>query len=293
MQVTNEQWYDAHSDRAYPLVDQASRLDTTGTFQLPNDVIVDARLSAPAALDAWFYISELRAYGAGLVLTIAANGVGAVATVTIPQLAIADYTRFTIVGLPGHANVGGVLVVGFGVQRLAVQLGTYAFDAAATRFLPTLVVPAGDSVTSIIFRDSFGVDTRVTGDVVLVAGANAVLSAAGQTISIGMSTGVVIESPCGCYDTGGRLRDPVRSINGVTPDAAGNISIIAGGCADLVAVSNGLKLTDTCAQPCCGAPEMQLLAQAARDLDRFLSTQANKSAELEAALRTVQAALGQ
>lgn len=293
MQIFNQQWLDENSDRAYPLVDAATRLDTGGVFTLPNDLIVDARISAPSSLDgSQFYVSRTSAYGSGLVITIAVNGVGDVASVTVPLANFSDYTAFAIAPLPGY-NVSGTMVIGNGLSAMAASTGSYTFALAATRFLPTAIYPGGSGVTSLTFRDSFGVDTKLTGDVVLAAGDNTTVGIAGQTITIGMVTGVVIDDPCPCVDSGGRERTAVKSVNGVTPDSSGNLTVIPVGCVGIGIVNGQLQLQDNCATPCCGTPEIDTLVTSVNNIQAYLATLAGGSAALESAVRNLQAYLAQ
>ncbi len=120
---------------------------------------------------------------------------------------------------------------------------------------------------------------------ILEAGTNGSISVAGQTITIGMDTGVLIEDPCACTDTGGNKRTSIKSINGVEPDEDGNLQIVPVGCPAIEAGQAQLTLNDTCAQPCCGTPEITVLAENALQLDQKQATLANLEAEIEAGLR--------
>lgn len=280
-----ENWFDLNADRAYPLVDHATRI-ATSLDELSNGVIVDARLAAPPSYSPTaFFVHEIRPFGAGVVVVIAVDGVGDVAAVTVPFSTFAPNTAYTLAPLPGHPEVGGTIV--FGNALLDIQSGL-TFPVTATQLLPTVIFPAAPAVTSITVVDAFGAEVRLTGAVQIVAGDNAQVGVSGQDIELGIETGVLIEDPCACTDTGGTKRTAVKSINGVTPDAAGNLTIQGVGCAAVSAAQNGVKISDNCAQPCCGAPEIELLQEAARNLQQYLSTLATRNAELEAALRAVE-----
>lgn len=293
VQILNQQWLDQNADRSYPLVDNVSRTDTSGAFQIPNDLIVDMRLSAPANYDPTaFYLSSFRAFGTGLIITIAVTGHGDVATVTIPRSESADYTPYTAVALPGF-TVGGTVIIGGSLSAVAASEGLYSFTAATTLILPTVIFPAAESVSSITFRDSFGVETKLVGDILIAAGDNATVGVASQTITVGMDTGVLIEDPCPCTDTGGRKRTSVKSINGVTPDISGNIDLVPVGCVQIETDNGQLKLKDNCASPCCGTPELSLLADAAKNIQQYLVNLATKNSELEAVIRLLHNYLAQ
>ncbi len=286
MEVFNEQWLDQNSDRAYPLYDEATRLDITSLFELPNSLIVDLQIAAPASYAAtgWF-ISQVAAYGSGLVITYAVTGVGNVATSTIPLDNFVEFTSFQITPLPGYPQVGGVVTIGSALAAVAAAVSTYSFTQTATQLLPTVIFPAAPAVASITFVDSFGVSTVLTGAVVLAAGSNASIGISGQTITLGMDTGVLIEDPCACTDTGGNKRTAVKSINGVTPDVAGNLQIVPVGCPTIEAGLAQITLSDTCAQPCCGTPEITTLVDTATALDQKQAELANLEAAIEAGLR--------
>jgi hypothetical protein len=288
--ILDQQWLDQNSQRSYPLFDEATRLDTSGLFTLPNDLIVDLRIAAPPSYGAtgWF-VSQVAAYGAGLIIiTISCTGQGAVATVVVPLSGFTEFSTYTVTPLPGNPQVGGSIVIGSALAMLASSAGQYSFVQAATQILPTVVFPAAPSVSSITFVDSFGGSTVLTGAVTLQGGSNASLSIAGQIITIGMQSGVVLEDPCpGCVDQGGLKRLPIRSINGVSPDTSGNIQLQGTGCLSITPGQYQLILNDTCAQPCCGTPELDLLAQNVQTISTLQQDLTNRIAAVEAGLRQV------
>ena len=289
--ITNPNWYDLNSDRAFPFLDSASRAAIGGGFVLPDDLIVDLRLSAAASLDPTkFYLSRIRAFGTGLLLTFACDGVD-VATTAVPSISTEEYQSYIVTGLIGHA-VNGTIVLGGASAVLAAGILDYTFTLAATRIIPTLIAPGQTGVTSLTVVDASGRTVRLVGDITMKPGTNAEMTVEEQEITIGMVSGVVI-NPCGCEDPGGLNRAAIRSINGVTPDINGNLEVVTEGCPDLTTITNGLKLTDRCAEPCCGDAEIAAVATATRDLDRLLADLANKEAQVESALRGVEGWLQQ
>lgn len=289
--ITNPNWYDLNSDRAFPFLDSASRAAVEGGFALPDDLIVDLRLSASASLDPTkFYMSRILAFGKGLILYFACDGVD-VATTAVPSISTEEYKSYVIAGLSGHA-VNGTIVLGGASAVLAANVLDYSFNLDATRIIPTLISPGQTGVTSLTVKDAAGAPVVLTGDITLLPGPNASMIVIGQEIRLGMTPGVVI-NPCSCEDPGGLNRPAIRSINGVTPDINGNLEVVAEGCPDLTTITNGLKLTDRCAEPCCGDAEIAAVATATRDLDRLLADLANKEAQVESALRGVEGWLQQ
>ena len=290
--ITNPNWYDTNADRDYPFLDGVSRVDVGGGYTIPNDLIVDLRISAPPSLDATaFFISRLRAFGTGLLIDISVDGVGVVATAALPGSTGEEYQAFRVTGAPGQA-VSGTVVLGGASQVLAANIVDYSFAAAATPIVPTLITPAQGGVTALTIRDAVGNTVRLTGDVTIAEGENASLAVAAQQITVGMASGVVVD-PCGCDDPGGLNRSAIRSINGVGPDGAGDISIVTEGCPELTTFTNGIKLTDRCAEPCCGEDELNALTEAIQDLDRLLADYARRASQLEGSVRDVEAWLVQ
>lgn len=289
--ITNPNWYDLNADRAYPLLDSATKTSTDGSFVLPDDLIVDLRISAPSSLDPTdFYISRIQAFGTGFLVFIAAGG-GDVALATAASVQGEEYQAFRITPLPG-SSVSGTVVFGGASTILAAGVSTHDFTASATPIVPTLILPSQGGVASLTIRDSLGVETRLVGDVILTEGPNADLSITGQEIAVGMTSGVVID-PCDCDDPGGASRPPIRTINGVGPDGDGDLSIVVDGCPDLSPVTNGLRLVDRCAQPCCGDEELRALLNSIQDIDRFLADLARRASQLEGGVRDVEAWLVQ
>ena len=292
--IINPNWYDQNSERAYPLMDGVTRLDASGTYTLPNDLIVDLKISAPLALDPTkFFISRIQAVGSGVLLTFAVDGTGDVATAVVPSAGFAEFQSYQLAGLPGFLSIQGVVVFGGAAAIMAAAIADYAFTLAATQIVPTLILPLQAGVTSLTIQDSFGGQTVLTGDVVLIPGTNASIDVTGQVIAMGMDSGVVFGDPCAAADPGGLSRPAIRSINGVVPDGAGNVALVPVGCPEITATASGLTLTDRCASPCCGDAEMANVAQNINDLDNFLANLANQVAQLESSTRTVESWLVQ
>ena len=57
--------------------------------------------------------------------------------------------------------------------------------------------------------------------------------------------------------------DPIRMINGVLGDESGNITLDGGeSCIEFAGGGEAtVEVTDTCAQPCCGCPELEFITQ--------------------------------
>ena len=58
----------------------------------------------------------------------------------------------------------------------------------------------------------------------------------------------------------------IRTINGVTPNPSGALSVVGDACVSVTAAQNGLQFEDKCSKPCCGCSELQAVTT---DLVRF------------------------
>ena len=274
--VTNPNWYDINADRDYPFLDGVSRTASGGGYTIPNDLIVDLRLSASSGLDSSrFFVSRLRAFGTGLIIDFSVDGVGLVATAAIPDISTEEFQSFRVVGVGGNAVSqapwSSVAPRRSWLQTSSTTPSPWPRLASCPRSSPR---PGRGQRSD--HQDRNGVETRLTGEVTLAEGENATISVGGQIITVGMASGVVTD-PCGCDDPGGLNRPAIRTINGVGPDGSGDLSVVTEGCPDLDPLTNGLKLTDRCAEPCCGEDELNALTNGIQDLDRLLADYAARA----------------
>lgn len=289
MNILDQQWLDENSQRSYPLFDEATRLDTTSTFTLPNDLIVDLQISAPPtySLVGWF-VSQTTAYGTGVVITLSCEGFGAVATVTVPGYGFTQYSTYVVSPLPGNPGVGGTMTIGSSGAIMSASTSQWNFLQAATQILPTVVVVAPIGVSSLSIVGVFGQAETLTGNLTIAAGPYANVTVSGQSIIVGTQEAIVVGNPCPCTDSGGATRVPIQSINGVVPDpVAGNLTLVGLGCLATGTATNAVTLTDDCATPCCGSPELDQLATNASTILDAQTILANQVAVLEAGLRQV------
>lgn len=289
--VWDVEWLNQNSQRRYPLFDDASATDTTGTFQIPNDFLVDMVWSAhsDASDPTLFHITSITTLPDTVILSVGYNGT-TVATITI---AVASHTRFKIYTAVGAAggNYFDSLVkftIGSLTNILAQPGGTWTFTAAAGRLSPSIIRPDIRGVSGLVLVS--GVDGAPLSDVLqneieLAAGSNLVLTmstvGSRKRIRIDAIEGEGFNEPCECG--GAEIAAPIRRINGIPPDSGGNFVFQNGACIDITAITSGLQLRDLCCQPCCGCEELKVLSDA-------LQTLQNRIAGLEvsaSALETV------
>ena len=69
----NVEWLNLNSQRRYPLAEEATGIDLTDTFNLPNDFLVEMNFPTNAEIAAsptTFFIKHLSAYAGGFAITI-------------------------------------------------------------------------------------------------------------------------------------------------------------------------------------------------------------------------------
>jgi hypothetical protein len=270
----NIEWLDSNAQRAYPLSEDATRTDVTGAFQLPDDFLVSLYLSVGSALEVdptKFYLQSISAFATGYNIGIGYDdGTAAppvVATAVIPSATHAEDDSYVLAGTGDFVDAIGRVTIGL-LTSVGIQpAGRYLFDLAGGRLEPECIRPMIRDVTSITVVNGTERSPRLYGDIELVSGDNMQISvvaigAVNQVRFDAISGAGLIEN-CACEADVG---PPIRTINHVPPGPDGNFTLLGNACLELGPIANGLKLSDVCADPCCGCPELERLT---RELDQF------------------------
>lgn len=277
--VWNAEWLAHNAIRRYPLADDADAVDTTGTFALPNSFIVELDLPVHAGLNtgpAGFFVQSVSAYASGYGITIAYQAadstVTVVATALIPRQGFARNTVFVVGGVGDFQDTVGKLVIGKLDNIDEQPPGFWQFTLETARIDPDAIRPIIRGVSSITCVNGDQRSVPLYGDIELIAGTNMQFVPIIQTgedpvIVINAISGEGTVADCVCEGDVAQA-DPILSVNGIRPTAAGNLSIIGSDCVQLIPIEGGFKITDTCSQPCCGCPELETIT---RDLERLNS----------------------
>lgn len=296
----NVEWLSANSQRRYPLADTAECVSVTGDFKLPDDFLVEVDLAVHAGNDVspgQFFIMRIDAYTTGYAITIGYKPGGsavAVASTLVPASLFADGSRnhvFALTGINDFADTTGKIVIG-SLDGISQQpSGSWSFDFAKTQLDPDAIRPIIRGVSSITLVSGSQRSEQIYGDIDLVAGANAqfvVSYPIGQNpqIRLNFIRGEGTIKSCDCYNSG-VLASPVRTINSVHASASNEFTLIASGCLSLVPITNGLKLVDTCAKPCCGATELEAITSDLIRLENQASVVSNYVSQLKVSVTTM------
>jgi len=268
--IWNAEWPNCNSQRNYPLKGSATDKDITGSISLPENFIVDFTLSVPASTGlnpALFHVAQVGVFSSGVVLSFGYDGT-AFATINIPTSSFTKYSTYRISGRAAFSTAVGWVTIGELDDVLALG-GAWDFDTTGAGLLPSLIRPSLQAVSSIAIANGSDVSEAITGDIVLQAGANVGfrLDESGDTpiIYIDAANGLNLEEECACTDLDNSA-PCIRTINGIAPNEAGNLTFIGSDCMSLTPGEATITLTDTCSTPCCDCRELEVVTETAATL---------------------------
>lgn len=288
----NLEFLNHNSQRRYPLADTANGTDTSGSFTIPEDFIVELDLPIHAGLDVAsgrFFIKRIDSYSIGYAVIVGYAPTGGdpidAATALIPRQTFATGTKnvvFSLGGVSSFADTVGKIVIGSLTGIDLQPAGSWFFEFTAGQLDPDAIRPIIAGVSSIKVINGSQESAKFYGDVELIAGTNCQLVpilVGGDLakIRINFIQGEGSIEDCTCYGDVA-LTTPIKTINGVPPTTSGGFSFAGTTCLQIEPITNGIKFVDTCASPCCGATELERitqdlerLAQQATNIEGFLS----------------------
>lgn len=276
-------WYEDNASRPFPLDERVYDKAT-----LPYPVLIGLSVGIPSTMMAdgtvdgryTLYVSRVEITPLSVVVEVSAGDAGVVAR-TVAATADLDAGEMSAAGFalspvegvpPAVAGVTGSVYFGpAGVVRSLV--GVYEMDAGAGLVDLACVHPYPDSIRAISINGR-----TLTGDVTFVEGDNISLSfnEEGELVVAHTPPGLDgIHDRAGLVDAiAARFGSPVLTVNGVPPDADGNLAIIPApgdgddsSCVDIQATDHGITIANTCAEPCCDKSYLSLLASSLGELN--------------------------
>ena len=257
--------------RNYPLLDTQVVTSEDGVY-LPSSFMVDLKMSIPCKLGntdiaaTRFFVSAVTRYSASVqvVISYQYDAEHSFECACSPEIVLADGSYPAVVtltpaaGIPSDAkwdplrSLTGELWIG-SLQEMA-NLSSMKFTYEHAAINPTLI-------TKIVRVDEIvsSVDVMV-GDTLLGTVSGAVKLKAGDGISFELDTDtneltIKVDDAWledQIQDIMTDIGTPLRSINGVTPDSAGNLNIGGMDCTDVNNVAYGIAISNPCSRPCCG-----------------------------------------
>lgn len=261
----NIQWLNANSQRSYPLTDEATKTDTTGTLALPDDFLVSLHLPVHAGQNVApekFYVQSIGIYASGYVVKLGYDDgltYPVAATASIDAAGHTENAVYSLAGLGNFADSDGHLVVNSLAGIATRPPGIYSFDPLATGIEADCVRPILRGVSSLTVVNGSDRSPAIYGHVEFVAGRNCRLQVSQNgdvtEITISAISGEGLNEACVCEDnTDG---PPIRFINGIPPNGDGNYRVVGDDCLEVRPMTNGLQLKDNCSAPCCGSAELE------------------------------------
>ncbi len=276
----NAEWLSHNAVRRYPLADDAGGADTTGSFRIPDDFLLELDLPIHAGMDvdpARFFIKHVGAYATGYFITVGYQPAGDdpddavnVATCLVHRAAHTENRVYALGGVEPFDDTVGKVVVGKLSSVDLESAGFWTFTLAQARLDPDAVRPLIRGVSSLVLVNGTEETAPLYGDIVIRAGANIQLvpilvDGEDPIVQINAVTGEGLIDECVCE---GEVtpRSPIYTINGIAPGLNGEYTLVGGDCVNITAIDNGLRLTNTCAKPCCDCADLERIT---RDLELF------------------------
>lgn len=271
----NLEWANHNSQRNYPLADTATGLSSNELFKIPDSFLIELDLPVHAGLTAdpsRFFIKSLSVFATTYSLVVGYQPtVGAavnVATASIVEAVHEKNTRYALGGVGEYADCVGKVVIGSLAEIKKQPAGIWSFDFEATRLDPDAIRPIVRGVSSLTLVNGNQSSKKLYGNIVLRALDNTrlVTSTSGdeQYVDISFLEGEGSVETCVCEGESAPSQ-PILTINN---KAAVNRNFVIEGsdCISITPFDGGIKILNTCAAPCCGCPDLEVITE---DLERL------------------------
>lgn len=294
-QIWNIEFLNENSQRKYPLHEDSSLRDSSNSITLPNDFLVDMVLPVhydPTVDPLKFHILTVSVFGGGVTVTLGYDGT-AIGSATIDASSFTRNSTYYIQCTGLFWDSTAKIVIG-SLTSIMELAGSYTFALANARLSPSVVKPDIRGVTAIILKNGDDVSAPIQNDVVLQAGNNMLItfiSGAGtladpSRIIFNAIDGQGLNTGCDCNEAA--TLPCIKTIDGIGPDANGKFNLVESDCLKLQAIANGLQLADTCATPCCGCQELDVVTQTLDRVQTQVNSLENLASRLEGAIQAME-----
>ena len=282
------EWADHNTERSYPLTVDSSKKDSSGSFVIPDDFLVGMSLAVNVSSNIkpnYFYISKIGVFPQGFTLTVSYDDGSlkeVVATANISRNAYKKYEWYRLTGVGAFSDTVGHVQLGNLDGVDSQPAGLFEFDKDSARLEADVIKPVLRGVTSIRIKNGNNLSAPIYGHVVLSAGQNTKIessvSSGVTTIVINAIEGEGLNDDCLCESEA----PCIKTINRIPPASDGNFTITPGTCIDIQALGNGLQISDTCSEPCCGCEELETITNELVNLGNRIQTAERVAQELSA-----------
>lgn len=287
-------WLNENSLREYPFHegcglrpnDSAGALVENG-WSIPNCLVVDMSVSVDGSVfDPYLYLGQMSVVGGSVTLVFCDRAGERVMSVYATSASHVANDAYQVSGTGSFLGARGVVCLGdLDAFFEMTPEGLYEFSGDETRIEPTCVRPSATGVRSLLAVDQSGYSSaRLSGDVSLVAGENVRFDydpgANALIVSADPNSGYSEKCDCDVSE-----QTSVQSINGIS---VSDVEIVGDDCVQVETDrDNGIiRISDTCAKPCCGCAETAFINQTINDLQTSVGTLTGNVASLGDRLMT-------
>lgn len=286
----NIEWPNINTQRKYPLCEGQTVAD--GDFVLPNDFLVDMVIPVnigmiPAVDPTKFHLAQVGVFSSGIVVSIAYDET-VFATINVPTTGFVEYGTYPIVGVSPFFDTRGWLVVGQ-LDSILRNPGAWNFSLSTARIVPTVIRPNLRALTSIRVANGQDYSEAMAGDITLVAGQNFRFRVVPELnhVIFDCIDGGGMEEDCVCTDI--EQQAPcIRTINGVRPNAAGELTLRGTTCVALSSGTNAITISDSCSEPCCDCRELKVITDELEVMLSNIQDLETAAARMDAVLINIQ-----
>lgn len=269
LNIWNSDWLNQNANRAFPVHEDCTGMDISGTFALPREFIVDLLWPIHTSLGQEcdrFHLYSVVASGDTVTINVAytnkADITAVIGSATINRNSHKMNMTYLLQGVGEFKDSVGFITIGR-LDTVYSQGGGYRFDLAGAALVPTCIRPNLRGVSSLRVQSGNDLSDLMTGDVELLEGWNVRLTVEpGNKIRIDARSDANMREDCECDDA----RTCIKTINGVPPDASGNFTLVGDQCLTLNPITNGLQFIDECSSSCCGCDELTVVIDATEEM---------------------------
>lgn len=300
--IVNVGWLNQNALRAYPLSEHATRRDTSDSYTLVDDFLVDMVLPVNASLNynpSSFYISRVDVFGSGVNFDVSywtGSEAALVGSIAIDTATFSEDKTYYLQGEDDFEGVLGKVVIGT-LDTILKLPGSYTFDLTGARIESSIIVPDLRGVTGFrVIEDETDEGVLYQGDIAFEPGSNfriVVSDFNGKTVlQFNAIDGEGTIANCVCEEELAEL-EPIRTINGVRPNRLGNIDLLGDDCLEVTpqAGDSAVAMSDKCSKPCCGCPELETLVDDQKRVRDQVQTLENLTRKLESNIDVMQTLL--
>ena len=255
------------------LLSKSASSNDGGLFQLYADDIASSVIHLPfdqSISSAGFFVSQVQNLPTHFAVSIGYElDDGNVDQVLTGEISI-DGTEsiLQLRGVGGGEDASGYIEFDSLPQGSRAPIGVFNFDPEDSRIHPITIQMAAKSLSGITVVDGDQQSKTLTGKVTLEAGENFALVikdlAEGAVVVLDAVDGSGLVDECPCGDEAGV---PITHINSIPAGENGNFDIITEKCLDQEQIANGLRVTNPCADPCCGCETAEQLTENVADIN--------------------------